>query len=65
MIGIFKFNTKDKYRTLAISEDRNVMFYHCLDKKSSIVQPLSREAKKFFNVVEKSCMKPEESETQG
>ena len=62
MIGIFKINTKEKYRTLAISEDRSVMFYHCVEKKSAIVQPLSYEDKKFFHVVEKHLMKPEESE---
>ena len=63
MVGIFKINTKEKYRTLAISEDKNVMFYHCLEKKSAIVQPLSCEDKKRFHVVEKYLMKPEESET--
>ena len=63
MIGIFKINTKEKYRTLAISEDGNVTFYHCLETKSAIVQPLSCEDNKFFHVVEKYLMKPEESET--
>ena len=63
MIGIFKINTKEKYRTLAISEDKNVTFYHCLEKKSAIAQPLRCEDKKFVHVVEKYLMKPEESET--
>ena len=39
MIGIFKINTKEKYIPVAISENKNVMFYHALNKKSSIVQP--------------------------
>ena len=41
----------------------HVMLYHCLERKSAIVQPLSCEDKKFFHVVEKYLMQPEESET--
>ena len=47
MIGIFKISTKVKYRTLATSEDSNVMLYHCLEKEPAIVQPLSCEDKVF------------------
>jgi len=48
MIGMFKMNTKEKYESIAISEDRNVMFLHALKNKSTIVQSLSCADKNSF-----------------
>ena len=48
MIGMFKMNTKEKYESIAISDDRNVMFLHALKNKSTIIQSLSCADKNSF-----------------
>ena len=63
MIGIFAINNKDKYRTLAITSDRNVAFHHSLRRKSGMVEKLDIESDEtYYHVFEQYQTQVEELE---
>lgn len=63
MIGIFAVVQKQRYKTLAITSDKNVAFYHCLNKTGSYVNELDIGSENpMYQVFEKYRSETEETE---
>ena len=63
MIGLFKPSKTTHYRTIAISTDPNVIYYHYLKSKASFIDNFDVDGKIFYHLMETYDTKTEESET--
>lgn len=63
MIGIFAINSKSKFRTLAITSDANVAFYHSMKRPDGVVGKLYVDDDQIYHhVFEQYQTKVEELE---
>ena len=63
MIGLFKPSKTTHYRTIAISTDPNVIYYHYLSSKASFIDTLDVGGRIYYHLLETYDTKTEESET--
>ena len=63
MIGLFKPSKSDRFKTLAISTDPNVIYHHYLQTKACFVDKFAVDDVTYYHLLGKYESKVEESET--